>query len=243
MFKKQIMKELILFLVVKTFIAGDVHTQREIFVGTNIIFEEFKIVRPTAFDVDIDNYQIVYQNDAITYIDTFRGYRYVDTLSVKTKVSSHIWELKNNDYLLDKSILSSVETDSLLRCKIFNFLLSSNPQAQLISKDLQLDVKVKTCRICTGDAFTDSLFNTKLELVLSQETGDYIHPQLDQEFIFSVEKAIKLERGKIKHVRTTARKTTDIVLRNNSEQIKDFANTLINRENMEIVPKTVFFDR
>lgn len=235
------MKELFLFLIIKTFFAGSLHIQREVYVSSDFVYEEVNVVNPTGFDTMFDNCQIVYRNNTTTYIDTIRNFMCVDTLSLKNKPNSYIWELKSNQFTHDQSILTSVNTDSLLRCKIFNLLMKSNPNSPLTRRDMEMDVEVKTCRICTENALIDSLLNSQLELVLDQELGDEIHSELDQEFIFSIGTSTKVERGDIKLIRKSVRKTTDIELSNQSGHIKNLVSILLKRRNLQVVSKKVFF--
>jgi hypothetical protein len=106
---------------------------------------------------------------------------------------------------------------------------------------MEMDVEVKTCRICTENVLVDSLLNSQLELVLDQELGNEIHSELDQEFIFSVGTSTKVERGDIKLIRKSVRKTTDIKLSNQSDHIENLVRKLAKRKNMQIVSKKVFF--
>lgn len=235
------MKELFILLIVYTYSVGIKESERKIFLGTDYVYEEVEIIKPSPLHTGPRCYQVIYDRLSATYIDTSRNYKYVDTVTNIKSVNSHIWELKNKDYVAEKAELVNTFRDSLLQCKVFHIKQRSNPESSFYRENFTIDLEVITCRISTDDIQVDSILNLNLENVLEQELGGEIHEQLDKEFLFGVKSHLQLTRGGAKAERVSTRKEIKQSGRINI-RLDSLIDARLSSNDIESVSAAVFFD-
>lgn len=187
--------------------------ERHVFVGPDVSYE--KVVLSDMLGRSLEDtieYFIIYPNDSTRiYVDTNRNVRHLMTIDpLAFKGFTQIWDLKNPDYIIDSTFISSTYIQRPFSCQEVKIIARGNPNSTFHVEGSKIEINIDVCYI---DSTTSSnKITSSLLRILPFEEGKDIPNNTSKGFLLNYSVEHYLLRGNKRRVTgKSERKHTRVV--------------------------------